>query len=160
LAKTQQTYGSIHGESAGGHSKQASSSTPARPRQPSGDLQCLATEVSKTLQFSLMYHRDTNRISQHISASESLSKYWKRVRRHLLPMETEILSSRSATDCSRFACFCWNSAKVFSAFFSPSFCGFSGWYVLNVSIIFDAPCLFIHHLLCILFTLRGVFMHF
>jgi hypothetical protein len=24
------------------------------------------------------------------------------------------------------------------------------WYVLNVSIIFDAPCLFIHHLLCVL----------
>jgi hypothetical protein len=24
------------------------------------------------------------------------------------------------------------------------------WYVSNVSIIFDAPCLFIHHLLCIL----------
>jgi hypothetical protein len=34
------------------------------------------------------------------------------------------------------------------------------WYVSNVSIIFDAPCLFIHHLLCVLFTLRGVFMHF
>jgi hypothetical protein len=25
------------------------------------------------------------------------------------------------------------------------------WYVSNVSIIFDAPCLFIHHLLCVLF---------
>jgi hypothetical protein len=25
-----------------------------------------------------------------------------------------------------------------------------GWYVSNVSIIFDAPCLFIHHLLCVL----------
>jgi hypothetical protein len=24
------------------------------------------------------------------------------------------------------------------------------WYVSNVSIIFDAPCLFIHHLLCVL----------
>jgi hypothetical protein len=24
------------------------------------------------------------------------------------------------------------------------------WYVLNVSIIFDAPCLFIHYLLCVL----------
>jgi hypothetical protein len=34
------------------------------------------------------------------------------------------------------------------------------WYVSNVSIIFDAPCLFMHHLLCVLFTLRGVFMHF
>jgi hypothetical protein len=30
----------------------------------------------------------------------------------------------------------------------------------TVSIIFDAPCLFIHYLLCVLFTLRGVFMHF
>jgi hypothetical protein len=27
-------------------------------------------------------------------------------------------------------------------------CG--GWYVSNVSIIFDAPCLFLHHLLCVL----------
>jgi hypothetical protein len=27
-------------------------------------------------------------------------------------------------------------------------------------IIFDALCLFIHHLLCVLFTLCGVFMHF
>jgi hypothetical protein len=25
-----------------------------------------------------------------------------------------------------------------------------GWYVSNVSIIFNAPCLFIHHLLCVL----------
>jgi hypothetical protein len=24
------------------------------------------------------------------------------------------------------------------------------WYISNVSIIFDAPCLFIHHLLCVL----------
>jgi hypothetical protein len=30
----------------------------------------------------------------------------------------------------------------------------------NVSIIFDAPCLFIHHLLCVLFRLHGIFMHF
>jgi hypothetical protein len=34
------------------------------------------------------------------------------------------------------------------------------WYVSNVSIIFDTPCLFIHHLLCVLITLHGVFMHF
>jgi hypothetical protein len=34
------------------------------------------------------------------------------------------------------------------------------WYVSNVSIIFDAPCLFMHHLLYVLFTLHGVFMHF
>jgi hypothetical protein len=34
------------------------------------------------------------------------------------------------------------------------------WYVSNVSIIFDAPCLFLHHLLRVLFTLRGVFMRF
>jgi hypothetical protein len=33
-------------------------------------------------------------------------------------------------------------------------------YVANVSIIFDAPCLFLHQLLCVLFTLCGVFMHF
>jgi hypothetical protein len=35
-----------------------------------------------------------------------------------------------------------------------------GLYVSNESIIFEAPCLFIHHLLCVLFTLCGVFMHF
>jgi hypothetical protein len=34
------------------------------------------------------------------------------------------------------------------------------WYISNISIIFDAPWLFMHHLLCVLFTLRGVFMHF
>jgi hypothetical protein len=34
------------------------------------------------------------------------------------------------------------------------------WYVSNVSIIFDATCLFIHHLLCVLIILRGIFMHF
>jgi hypothetical protein len=30
------------------------------------------------------------------------------------------------------------------------------WYVSNISIIFYAPCLFIHHFLCVLFTLWGV----
>jgi hypothetical protein len=34
------------------------------------------------------------------------------------------------------------------------------WYVSNVSIILDASCLFMHHLLCVLFTLRDIFMHF
>jgi hypothetical protein len=34
------------------------------------------------------------------------------------------------------------------------------WYVSKVSIIFDAPYLFMHHFLCVLFTLRGIFMHF
>jgi hypothetical protein len=34
------------------------------------------------------------------------------------------------------------------------------WYISNISIIFYAPCLFIHHFLCVLFTLRGVFMYF
>jgi hypothetical protein len=34
------------------------------------------------------------------------------------------------------------------------------WYFSNTSIIFDDPCLFMHHLLCVLFILRGVFMHF
>jgi hypothetical protein len=28
--------------------------------------------------------------------------------------------------------------------------GVKDWYVPNVSIIFDAPCLFIHHFLCVL----------
>jgi hypothetical protein len=34
------------------------------------------------------------------------------------------------------------------------------WHVSNISIIFYAPCLFMHHLLYVLFTLRGIFMHF
>jgi hypothetical protein len=29
-----------------------------------------------------------------------------------------------------------------------------------VSIIFYAPCLFMHHLLCVLFTLHEIFTHF
>jgi hypothetical protein len=33
------------------------------------------------------------------------------------------------------------------------------WHVSNISIIFDASCLFTHHLLCVV-TLCGVFMHF
>jgi hypothetical protein len=33
-------------------------------------------------------------------------------------------------------------------------------FCYHISIIFDAPCLFIHHFLCVLFTLRGVFMNF
>jgi hypothetical protein len=34
------------------------------------------------------------------------------------------------------------------------------WYVSNVSIIFYALCLFIHHLFLCFVTLRGIFMHF
>jgi hypothetical protein len=34
------------------------------------------------------------------------------------------------------------------------------WYISNISIIFDAPCLFLHHLLSVLFTLLGIFMWF
>jgi hypothetical protein len=50
----------------------------AHSLQPVGDLQNLVAEVSKILQFSLWYHRGTNRTSKQISASESLSKYSKR----------------------------------------------------------------------------------
>jgi hypothetical protein len=34
------------------------------------------------------------------------------------------------------------------------------WYVSNVSIIFDAPCLFMHHLLCLLSHFVAFLMHF
>jgi hypothetical protein len=65
----------------------------------------LADEASKISQSSLLYHRNTNKISRHISANESISKYSRGVVRHLLPTRTEILSRRSSMDCSRLACF-------------------------------------------------------
>jgi hypothetical protein len=37
---------------------------------------------------------------------------------------------------------------------------FTYWYVSNVYIIFDTPCLFMHHLLCVLLHFCGVFMCF
>jgi hypothetical protein len=49
-----------------------------------------------------------------------------------------------------------NSDRVVRECLGPSFDKFfyrpvvGTWYVSNVSIIFDAPCLFIHHLLCVL----------
>jgi hypothetical protein len=62
-------------------------------------------------------------------------------------------------------CWCMSPQKLLFCYHLPTR-GRAGvklgnaWYVSNISIIFDAPCLFIHHLLCVLFTLRGDFMHF
>jgi hypothetical protein len=55
LGTTREIGESEHGELAGRYSEQASSLIPARPLQPVGDLQNLAAEVSKILQFSLLY---------------------------------------------------------------------------------------------------------
>jgi hypothetical protein len=52
-----------------------SSSILANPLQPAEDLQYLAAEVSKILQFSLLHHkRKKARESKQISASRSMSK--------------------------------------------------------------------------------------
>jgi hypothetical protein len=61
-------------------------------------------------------------------------------------------------------CWCMSAQKLF-CYHLPTW-GRAGvklgdaWYVANISIILDAPCLFLHQLLCDLFTLRGIFMHF
>jgi hypothetical protein len=58
---------------------------------------------------------------------------------------------------SRF-CWCMSPKKLLFCYHLPTQ-GRAGvklgdaWYVLNVSIIFDAPCLFMHHLLCVLLHL-------
>jgi hypothetical protein len=50
---------------------------------------------------------------------------------------------------------CMSPQKLFFCYHLPNR-GWAGvklgdaWYVSNISIIFDAPCLFIHHLLCVL----------
>jgi hypothetical protein len=55
-------------------------------------------------------------------------------------------------------CWCMSPKKLLFCYHLPTR-GRAGvklgdaWYVSNLSIIFDAPCLFIHHLLC-------VFLHF
>jgi hypothetical protein len=52
-------------------------------------------------------------------------------------------------------CWCMSPPKLLFCYHLPTR-GRAGvnlgdaWYVSNVSIIFDAPCLFIHHLLCVL----------
>jgi hypothetical protein len=67
--------------------------------------------------------------------------------------------------------FCWwrrwclGHPKAWTLVLLGYFLGWHGhpqaWaFVSNVSIIFDAPCLFIHHLLYVLSTLRGVFYAF
>jgi hypothetical protein len=62
-------------------------------------------------------------------------------------------------------CWCMSPQKLLFCYHLPTR-GWAGvklgdaWHVSNISIIFEAPCLFMHHLLCVLFTLRGVFMHF
>jgi hypothetical protein len=44
----------------------------------------------------------------------------------------------------------WTHLDLKPTIYTPLWCLHDGWYVSNVSIIFDAPCLFIHHLLCVL----------
>jgi hypothetical protein len=62
-------------------------------------------------------------------------------------------------------CWCMSPQKLLFCYHLPTR-GRAGvklgdaWYVSNVSIIFEAQCLFMHDLLGVLFTLRGVFMHF
>jgi hypothetical protein len=52
-------------------------------------------------------------------------------------------------------CWCMSPKKLLFCYHLPTR-GWAGvklgdaWYVSNVSIIFDAPCLFMHHLLCVL----------
>jgi hypothetical protein len=68
LSRTRQTYGSVRDESAGGHFEEVSSLILASPPQPIGDPQYWAAEISRTLQFSLLYHIDTNKHKQtHVS---------------------------------------------------------------------------------------------
>jgi hypothetical protein len=62
-------------------------------------------------------------------------------------------------------CWCMSPQKLLFCYHLPTR-GRTGvklgdaWYVSNISIIFNAPCLFMHHLLCVLFTLCGVFICF
>jgi hypothetical protein len=62
-------------------------------------------------------------------------------------------------------CLCMSPQKLLFCYHLPTR-GRAGvklgdaWYVSNVSIIFDAPCLFMNHLVCVLFTLCGIFMYF
>jgi hypothetical protein len=51
--------------------------------------------------------------------------------------------------CAPFASKLW-SWLITSLFIADSMLEYGSWYVSNVSIIFDDPCMFIHHLLCVL----------
>jgi hypothetical protein len=72
---------------------------------------------------------------------------------------THVLSSFDpSTQClHRWSRLCWciSPQKLFFCYHLPTR-GWAGvklgdaWYVSNVSIIFDAPCLFLHHLLSVL----------
>jgi hypothetical protein len=81
-----------------------------------------------------------------------------------MPMFFDISTQCFTSFWSRL-CWCMSPKKLLFCYHLPTR-GRAGvklgdaWYVSNASIIFDAPCLFIHHLLCVLFTFRGVFMHF
>jgi hypothetical protein len=74
-------------------------------------------------------------------------------------MVAKFLLSRLYLSCPCFKffwlCRCMSPQKLFFCYHLPTR-GRVGvnlgdvWYVSNVSIIFDAPCLFLHHLLCVL----------
>jgi hypothetical protein len=66
-----------------------------------------------------------------------------------------LISSLNALDHWSRLCWCMSPQKLLFCYHLPTR-GRAGvkfgdaWYVSNVSITFDAPCLFIHHLLCVL----------
>jgi hypothetical protein len=63
-----------------------------------------------------------------------------------------LISALNALHCWSRLCWCMSPQKLLFCYHLPTW-GRAGiklgdaWYVSNVSIIFDAPCLFIHHLL-------------
>jgi hypothetical protein len=69
-------------------------------------------------------------------------------------LSTLISALNALPHWSRFW-WCMSPKKLFFCYHLPTR-GRAGvklgdaWYVSNVSVIFDAPCLFIHHLLCVL----------
>jgi hypothetical protein len=68
---------------------------------------------------------------------------------------SSLIPALNALHCWSRLWWCMSPQKLFFCYHLPTR-GRAGvklgdsWYVSNVSIIFDAPCLFIHHLLCVL----------
>jgi hypothetical protein len=62
-------------------------------------------------------------------------------------------------------CWCMSPKKLLFCYHLPTR-GRAGvklgdaWYISNVSVFFDAPCLFMHHLLCVLLHFMVFFTHF
>jgi hypothetical protein len=61
-----------------------------------------------------------------------------------------IVSLSNLLNHSRVAPVRWSYKLCIVVSFDPPSILTACWYVSNVSIIFDAPCLFMHHLLCVL----------